>query len=145
MKFISQTHPLTQCETCGMHVIPSQDTSPSFIERNGCTYKFEWKTEAACAITNVKGENCAVKDPKSSTTFNLFPLWKRKGLVYSGNMTDNKEQGTFELNICGPVPACRSEKDGIGACLTKNGEKIVLGKVNKHVEYKGEIVTLVYR
>ena len=130
-----------------MHVtcIPSQDTSPSFIETVGCTFKFEWKTKAACAITNVEGANCAIKDPTSSTTFNLLPLWKRKGLVYSGNMTDNREQGTFELNICGPVPACRNEKDGIGACLTKNGEKIVLGKVNKHVEYKGEIVTLVYR
>lgn len=128
-----------------MHVIPSQDTSPSFIERNGCTYKFEWKTEAACAIKNVEGRKCAVKDPKSSTTFNIFPLLKRKGHVYSGNMTDNKEQGTFELNICGPVPACGTEKGDIGACLTKNGKKIVLGKVNDRVEYKGEIVTLVYR
>ena len=136
---------MTQCETCSIHVIPSQGTSPSFIEKSGCTFKFEWKTEAACAIINVEGDNCAVKDPKSSTTFNLLPLWKRNGHVYSGSMTDDKEQGTFELNICGPVSGCGMEKDGIGACLTKNGAKIVLGKVNKHVEYKGEIVTLVYR
>ena len=128
-----------------MHVIPSQGTSPLFIEKSGCTFKFDWKTEAACVLKNVEGDNCAVKDPNSSKTFNLLPLWKRNGHVYSGSMTDNKEQGTFELNICGPASACGKEMDGIGACLTKNGENIVLGKVNKHLEYKGEIVTLVYR
>ena len=128
-----------------MHVIPSQGTSPLFIEKSGCTFKFEWKTEAACAIQNVEGDNCAVKDPKSSTTFNLLPLWKRKGHFYSGSMTDDKEQGTFELSICNPLSACGNETDHIGACLTKNGRKIVLGKVNRLVEYKGEIVTLVYR
>ena len=136
---------MTQCETCSIHVIPSQGTSPSFIEKSGCTFKFEWKTEAACAIINVEGDNCAVKDPKSSTTFNLLPLWKRNGHVYSGSMTDDKEQGTFELNICDPLSACGNETDHIGACLTKKGTKIVLGKVDRHVEYNGEIVTLVYR
>lgn len=128
-----------------MHVMPSQGSSPKFTETIGCTFKFEWQTAAACAIKNVEGSNCAVKDPKSYTTFNLLPLLKRNNLVYSGNITDNKEQGTFELNICGPVSACGKETDGIGACLTKNGKKIVLGKANKHLEYKGEIVTLVYR
>ena len=137
---------MTQCETLSMHVIPLQSSSPKFIETTGCTFKFEWETAAACAITNVKGHNCAVEDHKSYTTFNLFPLSKKKlSEVYRGNMTDNKEQGTFELNICGPVSACGKAKDGIGACLTKNGRKIALGKVNKDLEYNGEIVTLVYR
>lgn len=128
-----------------MHFIPPQSSSPKFIETIGCTFKFEWETAAACAITNVEGSNCAVKDPKSDTTFNLLPLWKRKNPVYSGSITGNKEQGTFELNICGPVSACGKGRDGIGACLTTNGTKIALGKAHKVLEYKGEIVTLVYR
>ena len=136
-----------KCETSHTHVIPSQNARPTFSGTIGCTFKFEWETAAACAIQNVKGDNCAVKDPKSYTTFNLLPLLKRKSPAYRGNMTDNKEQGTFELNICGPASACGKEKDGtgIGACLTKNGKKIALGNANKLLEYKGEIVTLVYR
>jgi len=132
-------------KTLGLHVIPSQSSSPKFTGTDGCTFNFEWQTAAACEITNVEGSNCAVEDPKSYTTFNLLPLLKRNKVMYSGRMTDNKEQGTFELNICGPVTACGDQKDGIGACLTKNGTKIVLGKANKHLEYKGEIATLVYR
>lgn len=128
-----------------MYVISLQSTPPQFTGTIGCTFKFEWNTAAACAITNAEGHYCAVKDPKSYTTFNLLPLQKRKNPAYSGSMTDNKEQGSFELNICGSVSACGNEKDGIGACLTKNGKKIVLGKVTKDLEYKGEIVTLVYR
>ena len=132
-----------------MHVIPSQSSSPKLVETagNGCIFKFEWQTAAACEIANVVGENCQVKDPKSYTTFNLLPLLKKKPkAMYSGPMTDNKEQGTFELNICGPVDACGEKPDGkAGACLTKNGKQIVLGKKNRHLEYRGEIATLVYR
>lgn len=66
--------------------------------------------------------------------------------MYSSNVTDNKEQGKLELNICGQVSACGQEGHNIGACLTTNdGKKISLGKANKELEYKGEIVTLVYR
>ena len=92
------------------------------------------------------GRNCAVKDPKSDTTFNLLPLMKRKNPMYSSNLTDNKEQGKLELNICGAVPACGQGVTHAGACLTTNdGKKITLGKSNQELEYKGEILTLVYR
>jgi len=87
-----------------------------------------------------------VKDPKSDTTFNLLPLMKdpNKG-VYNGSLTDGEGRGKFELNICGAVSDCKGRK-GTGACLTnENGTKIVLGKFNKRLEYKGEIVTLVYK
>ena len=97
------------------------------------------------------GDNCAVKDPKSDTTFNLIPLKKKSnGAMYSGNMTDSKEQAKFELNICDSLPesACGKEKD-ISACLIKSDgkttTKIALGKKSTKLEYKGEIVTLVYR
>ncbi|KAL9969231.1 hypothetical protein ACROYT_G021424 [Oculina patagonica] len=121
-------------------------SSPKFVETVGCTFKFEWETAAACAIKNVVGKNCQVKDPKSDTTFNLLPLYKRKNPMYSSDLTDNKEQGKLELNICGPVTACGQGRDDVGACLTTNdGKKIALGKANKELEYKGEIVTLVYR
>ena len=92
------------------------------------------------------GHFCNVKDPKSDTTFNLLPLMKQpnKG-VYNGSLTDGKERGKFELNICGAVPECKGGTKA-GACLTiENGNKIVLGKFNKSLEYKGEIVTLVYK
>lgn len=126
--------------------ISPQSSSPKFVETVGCTFKFEWETAAACAIKNVVGKNCQVKDPKSDTTFNLLPLQKRKNPMYSSNLTDNKEQGKLELNICGPVTACGQGGDNVGACLTTNGgKKITLGKANKELEYKGEIVTLVYR
>ena len=93
------------------------------------------------------GDNCAVKDPKSDTTFNLLPLMKMSNkALYTGNLTDNEGQGTFELNICGKVPACRKEVDNAGACLTKSdGTKIVLGVLNKKLEFKGETLTLVYK
>ena len=93
------------------------------------------------------GDKCAVKDPKSDTTFNLLPLMKRRNQVlYTGNLTDNEGQGTFELNICGKVPECRKKVDNAGACLTKSdGTKIVLGVQNKELEYKGETLTLVYK
>ena len=87
-----------------------------------------------------------MKDPKSDTTFNLMPLMKdpNKG-VYNGSLTDGEGRGKFELNICGAVSDCKG-KEGIGACLTnENGTKIVLGKFNQMLEYKGEIVTLVYK
>lgn len=110
-------------------------------------YKFRWETAAACKIINVEGKNCAVKDPKSDTTFNLLPLFKRPGNpMYSGNLTDNKEQGKFELNICGEVPECRKGVEKSGACLTKSdGTKINLGKYDQNLEYDGEIVTLEYK
>ena len=63
--------------------------------------------------------------------------------MYSGNLTDSEGQGTYELNICGKVGKCG---DGdVGACLTNvNGTKIVLGEFTEKLEYKGEILTLVY-
>ena len=127
----------------------SQSEGPKFdgLEDNGCLYKYVWQTAAACKIVNVLGDNCAVKDPKSDTTFNLLPLKKWPGKVlYTGNLTDNEGQGTFELNICGKVPECRQKGDNVGACLTKSdGTKIVLGVHNKKLEYKGETLTLVYK
>lgn len=67
--------------------------------------------------------------------------------MYSGNMTENNEQATFQLNVCGALPAktCGDRED-IGACLIKkNGKKISLGKKSRTLYYKGEIVTLIYR
>lgn len=131
-------------------VFSLQSKPPKFTEKDvsdPCTYKFEWETAAACKIVNVVGEKCAVKDPKSDTTFNLLPLTKRRNkAVYSGNLTDNEGQGKFELNICGEVPDCRKGVEKTGACLTTgDGRKIVLGKFNTKLEYMGEILTLVYR
>ena len=134
-------------------IFSPQSTSLTFLETadSGCTYKFRWVTAAACKIVNVVGDNCAVKDPKSDTTFNLLPLMKRQNKgVYNGTLTDDEGKGTFELNICGDVPECRKEEDKktdkVGACLKhSNGTTIVLGKSNKKLEYEGEILTLVYR
>lgn len=129
--------------------LPTQSSSPQFdgTEDGSCTYKFRWETAAACKIENNVGNNCAVEDRKSGTTFNLLPLKKslEKG-VYKGNLTDNEGQGKFELNICGEVSECRKGVKSTGACLTRSdGQKLVLGAFNKKLEYKGEILTLVYK
>ncbi|XP_022790425.1 cation-independent mannose-6-phosphate receptor-like [Stylophora pistillata] len=127
-----------------------ESSSPEFIETadNGCTYKFNWITAAGCPIENVNGDNCIVHDPKSDTIFNLLPLRKKSNVaMYGGNVTENNDQATFQLNICGPLPdkAC-GDRGNISACLIrKNGQKIALGKKSMQLLYKGEIVTLIYR
>ena len=131
-------------------MVSPQSSSPEFIkiDDDGCTFIFHWKTAAGCPIENVQGSKCTVSDPKSDTIFNLIPLTKKNNVVmYSGNMTENNEQATFKLNVCGALPAktCGDRED-IGACLIKkNGKKIALGKKSRTLYYKGEIVTLIYR
>nr|XP_006818196.1 PREDICTED: cation-independent mannose-6-phosphate receptor-like [Saccoglossus kowalevskii] len=95
------------------------ESVPRFVEKIGnCQYSFMWNTEAACAIDDTKGEECAVKDPNSEYTFNLQPL-KRK--TYYTVTTEEQPSQTFKINICDNVIS--SECSGSSAaCLLDNGK-----------------------
>ena len=88
---------------------------------------------------NKQGDNCAVQDPKSDTTFNFYPLMKLSGEPV--NATDRH----FLLSICGSLPKgkCGNDDGNVGACeISSSGQKIVLGVASKKVAFEGEIVIL---
>ena len=119
---------------------PSQESGPRYKgTENKCKYLFEWESPAACAIENKVGDHCSVRDPKSDTVFNLYPLRK----VYRVNATGRH----FLLKICGALTkgTCTADSADAGACEVAGSKKIVLGKSNQKLAFESEILVLTYR
>ena len=99
---------------------------PRFVrEENDCTYRFVWRSAAACkAKPPGTGDGCTVIDPVSGQLFNLTSLSQPEG--YS--LTDSRGY-KYSINVCEPLSAgCGKDKTAAGCQTTKGGLALSTGQ-----------------
>eukprot|EP00040_Diaphanoeca_grandis_P029481 m.172769 g.172769 ORF g.172769 m.172769 type:complete len:2666 (-) comp31700_c1_seq1:1066-9063(-) len=103
--------------------------SPVFVaETDDCTYKFSWRTSAACAVDEtfvpVKPTSCEIVSPTTGQAVDLTPL---SGTSFKTESADKNFK--YEMQFCGSVVGLSGECSQVGACQTdKDGVSKSLGK-----------------
>ncbi|XP_038048004.1 cation-independent mannose-6-phosphate receptor-like [Patiria miniata] len=124
------------------------ESAPSFVRKSldGCMYEFEWRTAAACPLGHKWGTDCRVFDDDAGFSFDLSRLTSATKYY---NMTGGDYD--YYINVCAPIVNTPCNEEGIAdaaACQVKKdstaGDKWVLGRVNKTLEYFDGVVKLTY-
>eukprot|EP01134_Creolimax_fragrantissima_P006778 CFRG6778T1 len=118
---------------------------PKFVRESvrDCVTEFEWFTSAACPPAEwTYGLDCKVKNPYSGYQYDLNPLSRPKtGYITAG------DSHFFAINICETLEnaatgtACSNHKD---TAICETDEKSVVGKVNRTVGYKDEVLMMTF-
>ncbi|XP_022089875.1 cation-independent mannose-6-phosphate receptor-like [Acanthaster planci] len=124
------------------------ESAPSFVRKSSdeCLYEFEWRTAAACPLGHKWGTDCRVFDDDAGFSFDLSRLTSANKFY---NMTDGDYD--YYINVCAPIADTPCNDGSIpnpAACQVKrdssSGEKWVLGRINKTLEYFDGVVKLTY-
>eukprot|EP00123_Amoebidium_parasiticum_P017322 comp23800_c0_seq1/m.41372 comp23800_c0_seq1/g.41372 ORF comp23800_c0_seq1/g.41372 comp23800_c0_seq1/m.41372 type:complete len:2646 (-) comp23800_c0_seq1:58-7995(-) len=90
--------------------------TPEFTTTDGCAYYFDWKTSAACPISESPDttEACKLTDPISGNVYNLNQLTADR------NDYSAKANGyTYYVNVCKQLNDLRGCPDGSTVCRVK--------------------------
>ncbi|KAK2855938.1 hypothetical protein Q5P01_004673 [Channa striata] len=110
---------------------------PQFLSYQNCTANIKWVTRAACVITTIQNNSCAVVDPNTGFEFNLQLLASKTGYKTTGNGKD------FLVNICSEIEQCGP---GMAGCELEDGHPSSPVGVEKNVQYSTDgLLKLTYK
>ena len=93
---------------------------------DGCLYKFEWGTAAACVAGVAAGDNCQVTDSEGGYSFDLSSLMKTGTRAFY-KLSPTGSSHDYYINVCAKIsgtPCDTAGKDNVGVCqVTRANEK----------------------
>uniref|UniRef100_A0A8C8S5J2 Insulin like growth factor 2 receptor n=1 Tax=Pelusios castaneus TaxID=367368 RepID=A0A8C8S5J2_9SAUR len=115
-------------------------TGPKLTAKLNCRYEIEWVTEYACHRDYLESKNCSLTSEQHEIAIDLTPLTQ---------LSDEKEEYFYYLNICGKTTAgnCEDDTGDVSSCQVKSqsNQRKVAGKFkNQTLRYSDGDLTLTY-
>ncbi|XP_064196429.1 cation-independent mannose-6-phosphate receptor [Anguilla rostrata] len=116
--------------------------SPMFTEKNGCEYVFTWRTSEACPVHRVQGDNCQVRDPRSSYVFDMTSLSGKDYTVKSGEYE-------YHFAVCGALneKICTHKDTGnetVSSCQVEGSTHRIAGLTTQTLTYDDGLIMINY-
>ncbi|KAG5846630.1 hypothetical protein ANANG_G00117010 [Anguilla anguilla] len=116
--------------------------SPMFTEKNGCEYVFTWRTSEACPVHRVQGDNCKVRDPRSSYVFDMTSLSGKDYTVKSGEYE-------YHFAVCGALneKICTHKDTGnetVSSCQVEGSTHRIAGLTTQTLTYDDGLIMINY-
>ncbi|KAK7107906.1 cation-independent mannose-6-phosphate receptor-like isoform X2 [Littorina saxatilis] len=123
------------------------ESGPALIEKSldGCMYRFEWYTAAACPMSHQHGKDCTVVDEQAGYSFDLSGLTKKSGDGYKVSVGDYD----YYINVCDKIGGqhCKdAPHDNAAVCQVKKdgSQEFKTGEPSQNLEYFNGVLNLTY-